>query len=262
MTSIHARIPANLRQAVDAARERGEEDQPSAPAGKEAPVIAKMKSRPAAILLRQSLPFDHLRTWPLPLARNSEAMADADADANAELSDDDEDHEDSKENDPSQSPSPVIQSPRSPRKNALGKRPLSELPIPSDPEDEMTESERNIAVNQTNQVARTDSSDRPKKSPKLTMTSAAANIFTGLEKEVVDEAHMTDSFARPMTSRADDEKENLELEGGRSLSELTKMPIREASASGTATVRPTLRKVSNMSSSKGRQQPRVGIRRL
>jgi ubiquitin-conjugating enzyme E2 S len=252
MTSIHARIPASLRQAVDAARSRGEEDQSSVPSGEASTPASGLKSRLETTLLRKRLSSHHPWPTPLPIRRDSAAGE------NQELSDDEEDHDPSKENDPSQSPTPVTQSPRSPRKNVLGKRPLSELPTPTEPEDGMTESEKNIAVNQASQNTTLVQSGPPKKSPRLAVALGGANASGRLREE---------PFGQPCSAgviapSVDEEKENVEQTGSDTSSEITKIPIRVGTISDPPITRPTLRKVSNLTSSKAKGQPRVGIRRL
>jgi ubiquitin-conjugating enzyme E2 S len=257
MTSIHARIPANLRQAVDAARRRGEEkkdDESSIAADIDTSAPAqRIKSRPVSPLLRRKLPSAR----PPPLSSTTDLAADKDN----EMSDDEEDHDPCKENDPSQSPSPVMESPRSPRKNVLGKRPLSELPTPTDPEASMTESEKNIAVNQDPQASETSFFGPIKKSPRLAVAMAGTNNSGRLREEKAEDFHTNNLCANAMPPSAEDEKENFELKADQGLPEITKIPIRGPSLD-TATIRPTLRKMSNMGSSKGKGQPRVGIRRL
>ena len=260
MTSIHARIPAHLRHAVDDARRRGEEeDRSNDRAEKEATLAAlKVKSHPAPLLLQRRLPSTH----PQPSALSP--MRQPVDSENYELSEDEdeEEHDPCKENDPSQSPSPVIESPRSPRKNVLGKRPLSELPTPTDLEECMTESEKNIAVNQDSQSCAASSFGPPKKSPRLAVTLAVANISNRMREGTVDELCAPGLRVNNVPSGADDEKENLEMtKDTENVSERTKIPIR-GPISDAATIRPTLRKVSNLGSIKGRAQPRVGIRRL
>lgn len=256
MTSIHARIPAHLRHAVDAARRRGEEeDRSNDRAEKEAtPAALKLKSHPVSLHL-QRLPSTHPQ--PYALSPNRQPV-DSES---YELSEDEEDHDPCKENDPSQCPSPVIESPRSPRKNVLGKRPLSELPTPTDLEEGMTESEKNIAVNQDSQSCAAASCGPPKKSPRLAVTLAVANISSRMREGTVDELCAPGPRVNNFPSGADDEKENLEAIDTENVSEMTKIPIR-GPISDTATMRPTLRKVSNLGSTKARAQPRVGLRRL
>lgn len=252
MTSIHARVPGNLRQAVDAAKTRGEEDRPSPTSQTEVSVLeSRMDRRQVPTLLRRKLSSHVWRPSPLPLVRAPEV------DGDPELSDDEEDHDPSKENDPSQSPSPVMQSPRSPRKNVLGKRPLSELPTPTEPEEDMTESEKNVAVNQLREFP----FGPPKKSPKLAVMFGGANAFGRLRDEW-DGLGEISSSNTVVAASSEEEKENVEQKVLDDPSKIIKVAIRPFSTSDSATLRPTLRKVSNLGSSKGKQQPRVGIRRL
>jgi ubiquitin-conjugating enzyme E2 S len=260
MTSIHARIPSNLRAAVDAARRRGEEGEQEH--GHESGIAAdkdisataqRIKSRPVPAPLRRQMPS--ARPPPLPLTTDSAA------EKNSELSDDDEDHDPCKENDPSQSPTPVMESPRSPRKNVLGKRPLSELPTPTDPEASMTESERNIAVNQDTQASEPFLSGPLKKSPRLAVAMPGTNTSGRLRKETAEDFCTNSMHATTKAPSAEEEKENVEQKDDQGVSDMTKIAIRGPS-SGTTALRPTLRKVSNMGSSKGKAQPRIGIRRL
>ncbi len=258
MTSIHARIPVHLHHAVDAARRRGEEEEhrSSDPAKKEAtPAVLKMKSRPASLLLQRMFPSTH----PQPSAL-SPMRQPVDSDDH-ELSEDEEDHDPCKENDPSQSPSPVIESSRSTRKNVLGKRPLSELPTPTDPEEGMRGFEMNFAVNHDIQSCAASSFGPPKKSPRLAVTLAVANISNKIREGTVDESRIPGPRVNKVPSNADDEKENLETKVPEDVSQMTKIPIR-GPISDAATIRPTLRKVSHLTSTKGKAQPRVGIRRL
>ncbi len=259
MTSIHARIPVHLHLAVDAARRRGEdkeEDPSSDPAKKDAtPAALKTKSHPVSLLLQRRFPSTH----PQPSALST--MRQPVDSQNHELSEDEEDHDPCKENDPSQSPSPVIESPRSPRKNILGKRPLSELPTPTDPEEGMTEFEKNIAVNQDSQSGATFYFGPPKKSPRLAVTLAVASISNKIRERTVNEDCTPGPCVNNGLSNADDEKEHLETKTPGDISEMTKIPIR-GPISDAATIRPALRKVPLLGSTKGKAQPRVGIRRL
>ena len=257
MTSIHARIPVNMRQAVDAARRRGEVDQATINAKTEGcDPASRTKSRPGSTLLRKKLPSTLLRLSALPLLHGS-AVGENDG-----LPDDEEDHDPSKENDPSQSPSPVTENPRSPRKKVSGKRPLSELPTPTDPEDGMTDSEKNIAVNQDSEDAANIAFDPPKKSPRLAVTSASAYGCGRSRGETVDVPSVAAACAEAIPVSGDDGNQNFEHKDGHHFSQNTKVATRAGPNSDAASLRPTLRKVSNMSSIKAKAQPRVGIRRL
>jgi ubiquitin-conjugating enzyme E2 S len=256
MTSIHARIPASLRQTVDAARRRGEEDLPIALAEKGASgTLSGKNTRPGSTLIREKLPFHHSRPPPLPLVRSSvhgekQELPDEDED------DGEEHHDESKENDPSQALSPIVQSSRSARKNVLGKRPLSELPTTTDPDEGMDEFEKNIAVHHASRNATCKSSGPARKAPKLAVTEAgviSSGAFRG--EKSYNSSHLT-----PSTLRVDEERENGGQGGNRISSDVITIPsVLPAQPPGTGNVWPTLRKVLNI---KDKTRPRIGIRRL
>lgn len=253
MTSIHARIPASLRRAVDEARSRGEECDSGKMTEEQRPGSASRVESPSHhTSLRRTLPTHRSRPSPLPLTPGPAVLEVT------VLSDDEEDHDPAKENDPSQSPSLVVQTSRSPRKNVLGKRPLSELPTPTDPEDAMTASEQNIAVNQVGQPASAIVSSRAKKSPKLVAFAAGVNASGRVRENADDGQQAMGCCTKTITPGAGDEKENENI----NTSEAVKVPVRIGQNSAAPSTRPTFRKVSNVVSSKGKSLARVGIRRL
>ncbi|EZF27140.1 hypothetical protein H112_00847 [Trichophyton rubrum D6] len=163
MTSIHAPIPAEMKDQVNEAKRdddvtassTGEEQSSS---NRDVPVqtvIMKRKQQSTPPLLEEQQPAsEHQVNQP-----TEDSDSDADADSDSENSA-------SKENDPTLSSSPVIMPVRSPR-SVLGKRPLSVLSVAEEPElvlvndssdDEgdanqppefsgMTASEKNVAAN-------------------------------------------------------------------------------------------------------------------
>lgn len=144
MTSIHARIPPNMKDAVLAAKRRGEvagmvnKDDPV-----EKPSIKRKTSASSSVVMKKPQTF---------FSPSSEVPANKPSDRNDNSDEDAEDEASaSKENDPSQSPSSVTA--QSPRRPAMTKRPLSDLPIPIEPECDdqdalgLSSSERNIANN-------------------------------------------------------------------------------------------------------------------
>lgn len=144
MTSIHARIPPNMKDAVFEAKRRGEvawmvtKDDPD-----EKPSTKRKTSCSSSVVMKKTQAF---------FSPSSEIPANELSDRNDNSDEDEEDEASaSKENDPSQSPSPVTV--KSPKRPALTKRPLSDLPIPIEPEfdDEdasgLGSSERNVANN-------------------------------------------------------------------------------------------------------------------
>jgi ubiquitin-conjugating enzyme E2 S len=257
MTSIHACIPAVLRQAVDVAKRRGEEGDSSKLMEEEIPSsVSRVNLRANPTHLRKTLPNHRSRPFPLPLPQASAASEDPVS------SDDEEDHDPTKENDPSQSPTLVVQTLRSPRKKVLGKRPLSELPTPTDPEDGMTESEKNIAVNRACQAATIDMSGPAKKSPKLAVLAVGVNASGRLREDACDVQQPIGSCMKTIMPGADEEKENANDGGNRNRLNAIKVAVGASQKSAATPARPTLRKVSNVASSKGKAQARVGIRRL
>lgn len=180
MTSIHAVIPTNLGRAVKEAKHRGE-DPSSGREGQDNTTInqrPRNQQRPQKGNTRKPTrnpttpePNLHHHPSPTPQPAPHETMLD---------SENDDASNSGKENDPSLSPTPVRQLPPTPRRNALGKRPLSVLTTsyPEDPDMDMmlvdsdseheatpsttSPSEQNISAN-----ARDHSPVR--KSPKLTL---------------------------------------------------------------------------------------------
>ncbi|CAG7915884.1 unnamed protein product [Penicillium olsonii] len=203
MTSIHAPIPFDLKSAVTEAKLRGEEpgatlneqedettNQP-AQTGRRTRAASKKTTRKASEIPPQTF---HQPTPPM-----SDPMSE----------DEDDPDSASKENNPSLSPSPVSLVPPSPRKTALGKRPLSVLSIPypeedsdmmlidEDPTDtQMTANERNISAN-----TRSRTSSPLRKTPKLSMLCDGVNGLGRFRDEMpiyedVPQLPMADPFRR------------------------------------------------------------------
>ncbi|KAJ5358890.1 Ubiquitin-conjugating enzyme E2 [Penicillium cataractarum] len=194
-TSIHAPIPATLQGAVKEAKYRGEDpgsipsdtDDSQNPRPRKQPRL--QSSIPKKTVRRMNQPDSHLAhavaepsqsTLP-ENNENDDAMVDSDNESLANSS---------KENDPSLSPTPVETPPLSPRKNALGKRPLSIIStsypddpdadlmaVDSDSEEEppqMSPSDRNITAN----FIHSRQSPSPKrKSSKLTLSKGSNTPF-------------------------------------------------------------------------------------
>lgn len=177
MTSIHAPIPPEFKDAVTEAKLRGED---------EGAVIEERDE------IRLARPRKEHRVHNVTMkeaahrveAAGQQSQPPSDV-ADVRTTSEDgmsEDENEDQENDPSRSPIPVKLAPPSPRRNALGKRPLSVLtaPFPEDPDTDimlvdedddmdspsMTSSERNICAN--NVPARTTTSPQ-RKSPKLSL---------------------------------------------------------------------------------------------
>ena len=149
MTSIHARIPPELKGAVEAAKRRGEEAgtelkeraeiRPSM-SRKPASTSGVVMKKPPHLTLVQSDSTSRSISAPVPRPQATEDLS--------------EDEVENDENDPSLSPSPVTIPTTSPRRPTLSKRPLSDLPTPIEPESDSDDqgprpspSEQNIAAN-------------------------------------------------------------------------------------------------------------------
>ncbi|KAJ6025770.1 Ubiquitin-conjugating enzyme [Penicillium canescens] len=184
MTSIHAPIPLDLKDAVSEAKLRGEDAGTVLEGRQESSFQQTRRQRrnhnattkkPVRRATRiETLSHSH------PFTQASQPMSDE------EMSDGENDPASaSKENDPALSPSPVNLAPPSPRKNAPGKRPLSVLSMPY-PEDEadmmlvdqdsdtdspaMSSNEQNITAN-----LRSRTSSPQRKTPKLSLLSRGIN---------------------------------------------------------------------------------------
>lgn len=225
MTSIHAAIPAELKDAVTEAKRRGEE------AGTEIreeiderrPVLRKatpsstivMKKRPQISRIGGGRSESTASMESASSTRANPSLTSLDArlsqlpPVDDEASDDeyDEAHA-NQENDPSLSPSPVSPNPPSPRKKILGKRPLSDLPLPIDPdandEDDNHDSERtsmsaqNIANNvktsyfpSEKQHSSSSSSSSSRKSPKLSVKGQGINASGRIREDAEDRTLIT-----------------------------------------------------------------------
>ena len=212
-------------------------------------------------------------------------------DSNEPSDDDDDEANASKENDPSLSPSPVSPALPSPRKNILGKRPLSALPTPIDPdidEDDTTgpsPSERNIAINSPyfpadEQPCAGTLTSRPRKSPKLAERSREVNassrskdeqdaiesVITPFEDDDAADDDSTTTRKEFVHGALDEGKENV-TEGAharREKSTIVKMGVSSALPGIPAPA--AARKVSTASTASNGSgkgiKPRVGLRRL
>lgn len=140
MTSIHAGIPRDLVEAVAVARRRGEVPDEMLKHNKSTKAGSRVKNT--------KLQSTAAKTLPQRLDGSPPASANQ-THSTEEITSDNEDDENSasKENDPTLSPTPVpIPSPKRP---SLGKRPLTDLPCPTEPEIELaiSPSEQNIINN-------------------------------------------------------------------------------------------------------------------
>ncbi|PGH21499.1 hypothetical protein AJ80_03167 [Polytolypa hystricis UAMH7299] len=223
MTSIHAPIPKDMKEAVMEAKRRGDESGTplyEEEAQRRPMATRKISTLPSSVVMKkptQRALENAKRTEKLDIRiRNtipdSSASSTVQQQANEAESDDENDNPDiaSKENDPSLSPSPVFLPPPSPRKSVLGKRPLSVLSSSDEPEmvlvdagdddgddvddaehNGMTASERNIAAN-TNTTAKEQQSrtpqQPPRKSPKLSDLGRSFNASGRVRDDNLEQA--------------------------------------------------------------------------
>ncbi|GFF27067.1 ubiquitin-conjugating enzyme E2 S [Aspergillus lentulus] len=286
MTSIHAPVPPDLKTAVVEAKSRGEEAGTLIP---EHEGTRSLRSRTGTRVQSLTMKTKKPSVTPQP-----SDQTDADPHNNHPESDDDSDTtrpSTSKENDPSLSPCPVKLALPSPRKNAHGKRPLSDLTTSLDPEPDslmepdfapsrttdkptmtMTTSEKNIAANHT---PHRDSSPQPqpqRKSPKLSHLDKGVNASARIRDDVIIIFEDASDPSDVQSHHSNDSKENraaLHASKGMGPS-ARKSPHYPSSllAPSPAITCPSgskSRAVSGsrkVSSSSMKAKPRIGIRRL
>ncbi|KAF4238329.1 hypothetical protein CNMCM8980_002153 [Aspergillus fumigatiaffinis] len=284
MTSIHAPVPPDLKAAVVEAKSRGEE------AGMLIPEHEGARYMPSRAGIRvQSLT---MKTKKPSVTPQPPDQTNADTLDNNSESDDDSDTtrpSTSKENDPSLSPSPVKLALPSPRKNAHGKRPLSDLTTSLDPEPDslldpdfapsrttdkptmtMTTSEKNIAANQPR-----DPSPQPqpqRKSPKLSLLDKGVNASARIRDDVIIIFEDASDPSDLPSHHSNDSKENhAALNASKGMGPSARKSPHYPStllAPSTAVTCPSgskSRAVSGsrkVSSSSMKAKPRIGIRRL
>lgn len=212
MTSIHAPVPTDMKNAVTEAKSRGEDvgtviqEQQQEESSSLRP---KKGTRVQSVTMKKKTSTQNeddgtLPTQPHASVIESEQIQHSQGYENPPSIPEDDDDENN-ENDPSLSPSPVKFAPPSPRKSAHGKRPLSVLTMPmEDPfittstaasaaatttttametdeegitaTTQMTASEKNIAANQEDyDEDYSSSSSSQRKSPKLSILNKGTN---------------------------------------------------------------------------------------
>lgn len=266
MTSIHAPIPPHLKDAVLEAKRRGEENGsgPHNEVFERPPASRESASATSLVMKKSSILGAH------EAARGSGNNASLSTHS-LDLPEDGEEDNDTKENDPSHLPSAVLFSHESSRRNVLGKRPLSELPTPVDPEaSESTIPLEGYATTGADQktppgqLATHDPSSEPvKKSPKLFTSARNSQTCGGLTQEDHTKPTGDIYLATSPTTDFGDDKENVENFRRPTSTDLTIAKTQQpGSQAGGHPERPTLRKVSNVGPSRSKGQARVGIRRL
>lgn len=243
MTSIHAPIPNALKDAVMEAKRRGEDDGVGPQTEKEErPTASKAISSSTSVIMKKRLDLE--------TSRPSSSQAQP-------LFEDEAQEDDTKENDPSHLPRSASKPPPSPRK-VLGKRALSDFHIPFDADqlNDNIDTQPSLVVLESNTNSSSSERSEPlKKSPKLRRSLDEVDDIVATQPE--EESIHQGIKARPV-SNADD-KENIATA---STDGIRIQKTSEMSKKIDPPARPTLRKVSNVGSSRGKGVPRVGIRRL
>ena len=290
MTSIHARIPSEMKEAVLEAKRRGEEagtqineeivSRPKLSAKSASSSTVVMKKLPSHLTSSQVASARRVQSAPMSQTTNGDVTENTKADEDDEASA-------SKENDPSLSPSPVT-TPISPKRPTLAKRPLSDLPTPietdSDCEDLAgpSSSERNIANNTLHlptsaSVPATMSTfaDPTRKPSSLAERSRSVNFTShglqdagaeGLAIVPFEDKSSSDDGA-PAAKRicSGEGKENVS-EGSSDLKAATlMMKSTSASLAPTKAITGIVRKISvagPLGSGSAKARPRIGLRRL
>lgn len=259
LTSIHAPIPPNLKEAVLEATRRGEErgsGQQCNPV--EQPTSSGSSSTVTSVVMKNQTMPNAQR------GREGNAENSSPKSSSANLPDDPVE-DDAKENEPYHSPSPMHLSHESSRRDILGKRPLSELPTPIDPDDgdASTNGQDEKTPHNRLPTMHNSSPGHARKSPKLDISAGNLDGCSKLQRENSSLSTKDDyDVISPATDFGDD-KENREVFRRRPSSDVTKTetqhPVSQASEHHQ---RPTLRKVSNIGPSRLKGQARIGIRRL
>ncbi|GAD98341.1 ubiquitin conjugating enzyme E2, putative [Paecilomyces variotii No. 5] len=284
MTSIHAPVPADMKDDVIEAKRRGEdagatihEDEERHPTGaQKAHTTQKvvMKKRPAKHGNESMQTVEQMRAQTDEQDVNMDVSEDEDIDPASA----------SKENDPSLSPSPVAIVPPSPRKNSQGKRPLSVLATSTDSDmvmvdagndelDGMTASERNIAANVPPEDDLYNLSSR--KAPKLAELSRGANAQEVTDFVVSDRQQIYDdlneSLRIPRRNSGEGKENYGSTAGPKEKSISTKRAVTGPATPASTSTTPALLHPSKVSkpaagtrkvSAAGKPKPRVGLRRL
>jgi ubiquitin-conjugating enzyme E2 S len=269
MTSIHAPIPPSLKDAVLEAKRTGEERESGPHCEAAARPTASRASSIATSAVRKNQDESNTRDAGQENDNNALLSSLGFSDVPGDHGEDD----DAKENDPSHSPSLALLNHEGSRRNVLGKRPLSELPTPINPDSidsnipvedhSATCIGEKVPPSQPPAADDEPSSEPLKKSPKLDISARSLNTYGRVRQEDCSKpAKAEHSMASTATDLGDD-KENMQIHQMPTASDNTKATAQQT---GCQTFehpqRPTLRKVSNVGSSRLKGQARVGIRRL
>jgi ubiquitin-conjugating enzyme E2 S len=262
MTSIHAPIPASLREAVLKAKRRGEEHG----LGEQHNVPERPTASTASSVATSAVGENEATSNAREAARKSDNSASSTTSSFVDLPEDHEEDDDAKENDLCHSASAAHSSHESSRRHVLGKRPLSELPTPIDldaVDSSTTGAKEKASHGQLPTVDSSPSSEPVKKSPKLDISARHLNTYGKLRQEDRTIITKNDCIMTSLATDFGDDKENVELVQRSTSRDVTKTTTQQSvSQTSEHPQRPTLRKVSNVGSSRLKGQARVGIRRL
>lgn len=283
MTSIHARIPPELKGLVEAAKQRGEEAGTARKEDPEArPSMTRKPASSSGVVMKKP---PHLA---LAHSESTSRSISAPVPRPQAVGEESEDEIENDENDPSLSPSPVTLPTLSPRRPTLAKRPLSDLPTPIEPDEDedaqaagLSPSEKNIAANApffppTTSPPITDLESQAQEVTKLTERRRSVNFTSPRSQQdsaativrPFEDAEDKDEGERPKKRICSAEgKENYGDATGESLKPAEEPP-RATSMGNVTTPKPTIggtaapRKVSAAAAMAARVQGRMGLRRL
>lgn len=295
MTSIHAPVPTDLKSAAAEAKTKGEDVGTTIPEQEEPRLLRSRKgTRVQSVTMKKNTRKNGERASSRSQRQSNspetenlaeEQQSEFHYDADSIISEDESENlsNASKENDPALSPSPVKFAPPSPRKNALGKRPLSVLTLPldtdpfaMDPDDSdlegMTASEKNIAANNYGGSPERDPSPQ-RKSPKLSVRSKGVNSSGRIREEVKIFEDAPEPLDLDRCHSGDGKENHGSLAGPKGLglasrkalptcppTSLAPPSTSAPSSSKTSKAVSGTRKVSGSNMKKAK--PRIGIRRL
>jgi ubiquitin-conjugating enzyme E2 S len=269
MTSIHAPIPPDLKDAVLEAKRRGEERG----SGPHYEAAARSTVSRAPSIATSAVRKTQAESNTQDAGRENDNNALLGSLGFSDVPDDHGEDDDAKENDPSHSPSLALLNHESSRRIVLGKRPLSELLTPIDPDsmdsDILVENysatciEDNAPPSRPSTADNEPSSEPLKKSPKLDISARSLNTYGRVRQEDCPRSAKAEHSVPSTATDLGDDKENMQILQTPTSSDNTKATAQQTGCQAFEhPQRQTLRKVSNVGSSRLKGQARVGIRRL
>jgi len=269
MTSIHAPIPPGLKDAVLEAKRIGEERG----SGPHYEAAAWPNASRASSIATSAVRKNQAEPNTQDAGRENDDNALLGSFGFSDVPDDHGEDGDAKENDPSHSPALALLNHESSRRNVLGKRPLSELPTPIDPgsidsnipvENYSATCIEEKAPPSTPPTADNEPSSEPlQKSPKLDISARSLNTYGRVRQEDCPKSAKAEHSVASTATDLGDDKENMQIRQMPTSSDNTKATAQQTGYQAFEhPQRQTLRKVSNVGSSRLKGQARVGIRRL